>query len=124
MNRNLTNFNLVAILCVPCNSKVGRGNPFFSIGEKSPLSSVVFLRPSFSTILNGVRFIMTGLFGQPSRLVAPMRGISTPFSSVANDVEIIGFGNPFKHRIHQMKIAKPPAQFKQTQTPIKQKTTD
>jgi hypothetical protein len=120
----LTENTYQAILCTSCSSKVGRGNPFFSIGEKPPLFSVVFLRPSFSTISNGVHFIMTGLFGQPSRLVAPMRGISTPFSSVASDVEIIGFGNPFKHRIHQMKIAKPPARIEQTQMLKKQKTTD
>ena len=124
MNHTLTNTSGVAMLCLPCNSEVGRGNPFFSIGEKSPLSSVVFLRPSFSTISNGVRFIMTGLLGQPSRLVAPMRGISTPFSSVANDVEIIGCGNPFKHRIHQMKITKPPTQIEQIHSLKKQKTND
>jgi hypothetical protein len=91
MNRNLTNSNRVAILCLPCNSEVGRENPF-RYGEKLPLFSVVFLCPSFRTTLVRVVSVMTGLLGQSSRLVAPYRGILTPFNSVAHTVRSIGFG--------------------------------
>ena len=124
MNRNLTNINGVAILCLPCNSKVEFCSSFFSIGEKSPLLSVVFLRPSFHTISNCVRFIMTGLLGQPSWLTAPMRGTANSLNSVAQCLAALCGDIPFKHRIHQMKIAKSPAQIEHIQTLKKQKTND
>ena len=123
MNRTLTNTNGVAILCLPCNSKVGRENPF-SIGAKSSLFSVISLDLPFSAKLVRIFSVMTGLFEQSSRLVAPMRGILTSLNSVAHAVRSIGFGNPFKHRIHQMKIAKPPAQIEQIHSLKKQKTND
>lgn len=119
----LTENTYQAILCTSCSSKIGRENPF-SIGSKSSLFSVISFGLTFSAKPVRIFSVMTGLFEQSLRLVAPMRGILTSFNSVAHAVRSIGFGNPFKHRIHQMKIAKPPAQIEQTQTPKKQKTTN
>jgi hypothetical protein len=51
-----------AILSVPCNSKVGRGNPFSCTGEKTPLQYVVFLCLPFYADLICVFKVMTGLF--------------------------------------------------------------
>jgi hypothetical protein len=80
----LTATHHAAILFAPCNSKVGRGNPFH-IGAKTPLLLVVFsfLRRSFVTGLIRAKFIMTGLLGKPSRLAVPVCGISTPFDPAA-----------------------------------------
>lgn len=76
-------------------NEVGCGNPR-SIGDKTPQSKAVFFCPSFfhSPDLGRVIHIMMGLFGQPLWLVAPMRGITTPFSPVANTVVSIGVGYP------------------------------
>ena len=76
-----------------CNSSVGRSNPFRQ-GFNKPQSLAVFLRPSFlhCSFLSDVIHIMTVLFGQSLGLVAPCRGISTPYNIVANIVENISDG--------------------------------
>ena len=85
---NLTKHKHTAILCPPHN-EVGRSNPF-SKGDNSPQSlKAVFLCLSF---FNLVEFdiiklnIMMVLFGQSLGLVAPLRGITTPFNTVTNTV--------------------------------------
>lgn len=79
---NLTCTPSVTKICPPRNIEGGRGNPFRT-GDKTPQLSAVFLCPSFI-------HIMAGLLGQALCLVAPVRGISTPFNPATNDVEIIG----------------------------------
>jgi hypothetical protein len=74
-----------------CNKQGGRGNPFFRVGEKSPLPLVAFLCLSFLAVLCRL-FIMAGCFGKSLRLAAPTRGISTPLQPVAHTVESISGG--------------------------------
>lgn len=83
----LTKNNHTAILCPPRNIEGGCGNPF-SKGDNSPQSLAVFLRPSFFaySILSTAFHIMMVLFGQSLGLVAPLRGITTPFNTVTNTV--------------------------------------
>lgn len=80
----LTHHTAKAMLAKPCNSRVGRENPFSCTGEKTPLQSVVFLCLPFGTGLIRAFKFMTGLFvGQSFRLVAPVRGILTPIKNPA-----------------------------------------
>lgn len=118
----LTTHAYQAILCPPCNSKVGRGNPF-RYGENSPLFSVAFLCPSFRTMLIRAAFIMTGLLGQSLRLVAPYRGISTPCNSVAHTVESIGYGYSSQDMEPPI-MTKSLAHFEQIHFATTQKTND
>jgi hypothetical protein len=81
-------------MTAPRSIEVGRGNPF-RLGDNTPQSLAVFLRLSFFNLVEFDRIklnIMMVLFGQSLRLVAPSRGISTPFNTVANTVESIGDG--------------------------------
>lgn len=90
----LTKHNHPAILCPP-QHEVGCGNPRRT-GDKTPQSLAVFLCLSFLGVPNfwATKSIMMGLFGQSLRLVAPVRGITTPLSPVANTVVSIGVGYP------------------------------
>jgi hypothetical protein len=89
----LTNKHHAAMLCAPRNIGGGCGNPF-SIGDNTPQIKAVFLRPSFlaQRKFASCKFIMMVLFGQSLGLVAPMRGITTPFNTVTNTVVSIGGG--------------------------------
>lgn len=90
---NLTGFKITlthphtpAKMTPYCKSSRGRGNPF-SNGDRTPQIKAVFLCLSF--FQHAGLHIMMGLLGQSLRLVAPLRGISTPCNSVANTVESI-----------------------------------
>ncbi len=89
----LTKNKHTAILNALRNIEVGRENPF-SNGDNTPQLKAVFFCPSFfdSPILDSRFNIMMGLFGQSLGLVVPLRGILTPFNSVANTVRSIGVG--------------------------------
>lgn len=89
----LTYSNTEANITTHCNSSAGRGNPF-RLGDNTPQSLAVFLRLSFfhGSLLSRVIHIMMVLFGQSLGLVAPSRGISTPFNTVTNIVENTGDG--------------------------------
>jgi hypothetical protein len=89
----LTYSNTEANITTHCNSSVGRGNPF-RLGDNTPPLLAVFLRPSFlhSSLFSHVIHIMMVLFGQSLGLVAPSRGISTPYNTVTNIVENISDG--------------------------------
>ncbi len=84
---NLTHHHSPAILCPPRNIEVGCGNPFRQ-GDNTPQIEAVFLCLSFFNRLKFklVKFTMMVLFGQSLGLVAPCRGITTPFNTVANTV--------------------------------------
>lgn len=99
----LTKINQAAILNAPRNIEGGRGNPF-RLGDKTPIIKSVFLRPSFLAWRNFAlcKFIMAGLFGQSLWLVAPSRGITTPFNPAANTVVSISGGySTLRLGIHQ-----------------------
>jgi hypothetical protein len=72
-------------------TKVGIRTPFRT-GEKSPRPLAAFLCPPFSTALARAYSVMAGLFGQPLRLAAPVRGSSNPLNPVAQSFEPFGGG--------------------------------
>jgi hypothetical protein len=71
--------------------KAGICNPF-RYGEKSPRLHAAFLCPPFSTVVIRAYSVMAGLFGQPSRLAAPYRGIANPLNPVARRFATMGGG--------------------------------
>ncbi len=91
----LTHENHAAILNAPRNIEGGRENPFRT-GDNTPQIKAVFLRPSFLEQCNfaSFKFIMMVLFGQSLGLVAPVRGILTPFNTVTNTVRSMRDGFP------------------------------
>lgn len=88
---NLTGNPSTIILSPPISRLAGSRNPF-SIGEKSPQSIAAFLCLSFSMASCRVYFVMTGCLGQRSALAGSNTRFSTPFQSVAHEVESIGGG--------------------------------
>jgi hypothetical protein len=91
----LTHENHAAILNATRNIEGGRENPFRT-GDNTPQIKAVFLRPSFLEQCNfaSFKFIMMVLFGQSLGLVAPVRGILTPFNTVTNTVRSMRDGFP------------------------------
>jgi hypothetical protein len=89
----LTNPQSTANIAPPRNIEGGCGDPF-RLGDNTPQIKAVFLRPSFLKQCNfaSFKFIMMVLFGQSLGLVAPSRGITTPFNTVTNTVVSIGGG--------------------------------
>ena len=85
MNRNLTNTNGVAILCLPYNSKVEFCSSFRQ-GDNTPIIKSVFLCPPFLDALKFevINSILMELFGQPLRLVSPCRDTANSNNFVAN----------------------------------------
>ena len=73
------------------SSSAGRGNPFSKGFNKPQILIAVFLCLSVvdSPIMDNLLHIMMGLFGQCLPLVAPLRGILTPYNSIANTVRSI-----------------------------------
>lgn len=88
----LTDQNTRAIL-IPLSkkTKVGISTPF-GRGENSPQSLAAFLCPVISTAFVRVYSVMAGLFGQPSRLAAPLRGSTNPLNPVARRLVPMGGG--------------------------------
>jgi len=72
-------------------TKVGISTPFRT-GEKSPQPLAAFLCPPFSTDLIRAYSVMAGLFGQPLRLTAPVRGSTNPLNPVARRLVPMGGG--------------------------------
>ncbi|MFZ2452559.1 MAG: hypothetical protein WAW36_18785 [Methylovulum miyakonense] len=87
----LTAHHLAITLSATGNKPVRAWKPVFSIGVKPPQPFVAFLCASYCAALCRL-FIMAGCFGKPSRLAAPMRGISTPLQPVAHAVESMNGG--------------------------------
>jgi hypothetical protein len=79
----LTNPQSTANIAPPRHIEGGCGNPF-SKGDNTPQIKAVFLCLSFYA--NWHIHIMMVLFGQSLGLVAPLRGITTPFNTVTNTV--------------------------------------
>ena len=81
---------------IPPPRNIGGGfRSLFSKGDNSPQSlKAVFLYLSVFNwcIFAPITFIMVVLFGQSLGLVAPSRGILTPFNTVTNTVRSIGGG--------------------------------
>jgi hypothetical protein len=95
MNRNLTNSNRVAILCLPCNSGVEFCSSFRQ-GDNTPTIKSVFLCPPF---LDAFKFevinsILMELFGQPLRLVSPCRDTANSNNFVAKCFAALRGGYP------------------------------
>jgi hypothetical protein len=88
----LTHHNTPARITTYCKSSRGCGNPF-RLGDNTPQLLAVFFCPSFlKPALCRLSNIMMVLFGQSLGLVAPSRGITTPFNTVTNTVVSIGVG--------------------------------
>ena len=87
----LTPTSTIDNIVMHCNSGVGRENSFSKGFNKPQILIAVFLCLSVvdSPIMDNLLHIMMGLFGQCLPLVAPLRGILTPYNSIANTVRSI-----------------------------------
>ena len=106
MNRNLTNISGVAILCLPCNSKVEFCSSFRQ-GDNTPIIKSVFLCPPFLDALKFevINSILMELFGQPLRLVSPCRDTANSNNFVAKCFAALRGGYPtFRQGITNDKI--------------------
>lgn len=88
----LTPTNTSDNIALHCNGSVGCGNPFRQGDNTLQISIAVFLCLSVFNFHHWweLYIIMMVLFGQSSGLVAPCRGITTPFNTVTNTVVSIG----------------------------------
>lgn len=93
----LTNHNNQTKMTAP-QHEVGFSSSFFRLGDNTPLSTVVFLRPKFTCLINlssKLSNVMTALFGRPLRSVAPSRDSANSSNAVTRF--LAGLRDGFTH---------------------------